>query len=792
MDYYKLRKIKKILKKVNRWKDHISQLTDQELQAKTIEFRQRLAQGETLDDLLPEAFAVAREADKRVLGMFPYDVQVMGGIVLHQGNVAEMNTGEGKTLTATMPVYLNALEGKGVMVITTNTYLATRDAEEMGKVYRFLGLTIGIPLKSSEEEELDPEVKREIYKSDVVYTTNTNLGFDYLTENLTASVDGQFLADFNYAIVDEIDSVLLDSAQTPLIISGSPRVQSNLYRIIDTLIQTFKEGEDYKFDEDKKRVWLTPKGARAAETFLSIEKLYDPQYRDLVRHISLALQANKNYIKDKDYVIHTNKRGVMEIVLLDQATGRLMEMTRLQGGLHQAIEAKEGLELSQETRAMASITYQNLFKMFRKLGGMTGTAKVAEAEFLDTYAMAVIKIPTNRKKIRKDLPDEIYQTLPEKIIASLEYVKDVHAKGNPILVFTGSVEMSILYSNLLLREGIAHNLLNANNAPREAQIISESGQKGAVTVATSMAGRGTDIKLGPGVAALGGLVVIGTERMMNQRIDLQIRGRSGRQGDPGWTKFFVSLEDDLMKNWGPDWIQYTYQDYDVDERIGSFKPLTRRKYKNLVERAQNASESSGQASRRMTLEFAESMNIQRDLVYKERDCLIKQKGRLDHIVDQVLGEVFSQIAKSENYKDSVVFYRYILDNVSYQVDPLKARSYYHSKKMKEKFLWNLAQDELKAKYEILGTEEVIAQFQRMAILKAIDENWVEQVDYLQQLRTALSGQYTSQKNPLVEFFQEAYQSFNRMKTQTKEQMIRNLLLSRVEINNKGEIVLHFP
>ena len=624
MDYYKLRKIKKILKKVNRWKDHISQLTDQELQGKTIEFRQRLAQGETLDDLLPEAFAVAREADKRVLGMFPYDVQVLGGIVLHQGNVAEMNTGEGKTLTATMPVYLNALEGKGVMVITTNTYLATRDAEEMGKVYRFLGLTIGVPLKESEEEELDPEVKREIYKSDVVYTTNTNLGFDYLTENLTASVDGQFLADFNYAIVDEIDSVLLDSAQTPLIISGSPRVQSNLYGIIDTLIQTFKEGEDYKFDEDKKRVWLTPKGARAAETFLSIEKLYDPQYRDLVRHISLALQANKNYIKDKDYVILPNKRGVMEIVLLDQATGRLMEMTRLQGGLHQAIEAKEGLELSQETRAMASITYQDLFKMFRKLGGMTGTAKVAEAEFLDT------------------------------------------------------VEMSILYSNLLLREGIAHNLLNANNAPREAQIISESGQRGAVTVATSMAGRGTDIKLGPGVAALGGLVVIGTERMMNQRIDLQIRGRSGRQGDPGWTKFFVSLEDDLMKNWGPDWIQYTYQDYDVDERIGSFKPLTRRKYKNLVERAQNASESSGQASRRMTFEFAESMNIQRDLVYKERDRLIKQKGRLDHIVDQVLGEVFSQIAKSEDYKDSVVFYRYILDNISYQVDPLKARSYDHS------------------------------------------------------------------------------------------------------------------
>ena len=792
MDYYKLRKINKILKKVNSWKDRISQLTDQELQDKTGEFRERLAQGATLDDILPEAFAVAREADKRVLGMFPYDVQVMGGIVLHQGNVAEMNTGEGKTLTATMPVYLNALEGKGVMVITTNNYLATRDAEEMGQVYRFLGLTIGVPLKVSEDEEILPEVKREIYKSDVVYTTNTSLGFDYLTENLTASVDGQFLADFNYAIVDEIDSVLLDSAQTPLIISGSPRVQSNLYGIIDTLIKTFKEGEDFKVDEDKKRVWLTKKGAKSAESFLGIKNLYDPEHRDLVRHISLALQANKNFIRDKDYVIHPNKRGVKEVVLLDQATGRLMEMTRLQGGLHQAIEAKEGLELTQETRAMASITYQNLFKMFRKLGGMTGTGKVAEAEFLDTYAMSVIKIPTNRKKIRQDLPDQIYLTLPEKVFASLEYIKEVHSRGNPVLVFVGSVEMSTLYSNLLLREGIAHNLLNANNAPREAQIISESGQKGAVTVATSMAGRGTDIKLGPGVAELGGLVVVGTERMMNQRIDLQIRGRSGRQGDPGRTKFFVSLEDDLMKNWGPDWIQDTYHDYDVDRRIDATKALTKRKYRNLVERAQNASESSGQASRRMTLEFAESMNIQRDLVYKERDRLIKKEGRLDDIVEQVVRDVFAQVSKNKDYEEPIAFYRYVLDNVSYQVDLLKNHQSFRSNKMKENFLWEIAQDELETKYKILGTDEVVAQFQRMAILKAIDENWVEQVDYLQQLRTALTGQYTNQKNPLVEFFQEAYQSFERMKFLSKEQMIRNLLLSRVEINKKGEIVLHFP
>lgn len=791
MDFIQLKKIKKILKEVNGWKDRISQLTDQQLQEKTEEFRRRFQQGESLDDLLAEAYAVVREVSQRVLGMFPYDVQVMGAIVLHQGNIAEMETGEGKTLTATMPAYLNAIEGKGVMVITPNTYLATRDAEEMGKIYRFLGLTVGVPLQDR-EGELSPARKRTLYQADIVYTTNSSLGFDYLSENLTASVEGQFLAKFNYAIVDEIDSILLDSAQTPLIISGSPRVQSNLYGIVDTLVRTFQKGEEYKIDGDKKQVWLTPKGVKAAEAFLSIQHLYNPQHRDLVRHINLALQAHQNYTKDKDYVVRVNEKGEKEIVLLDQATGRLMELTRLQGGLHQALEAKEGLPLTPETRAMASITYQNLFKMFRKLGGMTGTGKVAEAEFLETYAMSVVQIPTNRKRIRQDLPDEIYQTLPEKVYASMAYIKEVHAKGNPILIFAGSVEMSILYSNLLLREGIPHNLLNANKASREAQMIAESGQKGAVTVATSMAGRGTDIKLGNGVAALGGLVVIGTERMMNRRIDLQIRGRSGRQGDPGKTKFFVSLEDDLIKNWGPNWIQDRYQDYDVEDRLQEAKPLSRRKYQRIIAQAQDASESAAQASRRLTLEFAESMNIQRDLVYKERDRLIRLGRRLDGLIDKIAREVFAQVAKNKKYQDSIAFYHYILDHISYQVVPAQIHQAFPSKQAKEDFLWELARSELLAKYQTLESDEVIAQFQRMVLLKAIDENWVEQVDYLQQLRVALSGQYTSQKNPLVEFYQEAYLSFDRMKALAKEQMVRNLLLSRVEINTKGEIVLYFP
>lgn len=566
---FQLRKVKKILKQINALKGKMSSLSDQELVAKTVEFRQRLSEGESLDDILVEAFAVVREADKRILGMFPYDVQVMGAIVMHYGNVAEMNTGEGKTLTATMPVYLNAFSGEGVMVVTPNEYLSKRDAEEMGQVYRFLGLTIGVPFTEDPKKEMKAEEKKLIYASDIIYTTNSNLGFDYLNDNLASNEEGKFLRPFNYVIIDEIDDILLDSAQTPLIIAGSPRVQSNYYAIIDTLVTTLVEGEDYIFKEEKEEVWLTTKGAKSAENFLGIDNLYKEEHASFARHLVYAIRAHKLFTKDKDYIIRGN-----EMVLVDKGTGRLMEMTKLQGGLHQAIEAKEHVKLSPETRAMASITYQSLFKMFNKISGMTGTGKVAEKEFIETYNMSVVRIPTNRPRQRIDYPDNLYITLPEKVYASLEYIKEYHAKGNPLLVFVGSVEMSQLYSSLLLREGIAHNVLNANNAAREAQIISESGQMGAVTVATSMAGRGTDIKLGKGVAELGGLIVIGTERMESQRIDLQIRGRSGRQGDPGMSKFFVSLEDDVIKKFGPSWVHKKYKDYQVQDMT---QPETSRK-----------------------------------------------------------------------------------------------------------------------------------------------------------------------------------------------------------------------
>ena len=657
---FQLRKVKKILKKINALKGKMSSLSDQELVAKTVEFRQRLSKGESLDNLLVEAFAVVREADKRILGMFPYDVQVMGAIVMHYGKVAEMNTGEGKTLTATMPVYLNALSGEGVMVVTPNVYLSKRDAEEMGQVYRFLGLTIGVPFTDNPKKEMKAKEKKLIYASDIIYTTNSNLGFDYLNDNLASNEEGKFLRPFNYVIIDEIDDILLDSAQTPLIIAGSPRVQSNYYAIIDTLVTTLVEGEDYIFKEEKEEVWLTTKGAKSAENFLGIDNLYKEEHASFARHLVYAIRAHKLFTKDKDYIIREN-----EMVLVDKGTGRLMEMTKLQGGLHQAIEAKEHVKLSPETRAMASITYQSLFKMFKKVSGMTGTGKVAEKEFLETYNMAVIRIPTNRPKQRIDYPDNLYVTLPEKVYASLEYIKDYHAKGNPLLVFVGSVEMSQLYSSLLLREGIAHNVLNANNAAREAQIIAESGQMGAVTVATSMAGRGTDIKLGKGVAELGGLIVIGTERMESQRIDLQIRGRSGRQGDPGMSKFFVSLEDDVIKKFGPPWVHKKYKDYHVQDMTQP-EILKGRKYRNLVERAQHASDSAGRTARRQTLEYAESMNNQRDMVYKERNRLIDGSRDLEDVVVDIIERYTDEVA-SEHYASRELLFHFIVTNISFHV-----------------------------------------------------------------------------------------------------------------------------
>lgn len=785
-----LSKVKKILHQINLKKEEMASLTDDELAGKTQEFKERLTAGESLDDILVEAFAVVREADKRILGMFPYDVQVMGGIVIHQGNVAEMNTGEGKTLTATMPIYLNALTGQGVMLVTTNDYLAKRDAGEMGQVYEFLGLTIRIPFSEDDDEELTPEDKREIYSADVVYTTNSGLGFDYLLDNLASSEDKKYMPEFNFVIIDEVDAVLLDSAQIPLVISGSPRVQSNFYRIIDTLMTTLVEGEDYIFKEEKKEVWLTTKGAKTAESFLGIDNLYSEEHSVLARHLIFALRAHTLFKRDKDYIIRNGEKGE-ELVLVDQSTGRLLEMTKLQGGLHQAIEEKEHVPLSEETRAMASITYQSLFKKFKKISGMTGTGKVAEKEFLETYGMSVIRIPTNRKNQRIDYPDNLYVTLPEKVYASLAEIKYYHEKGNPLLIFVGSVEMSELYSSLLLREGIAHNVLNAHNAAREAQMIAESGRMGAVTVATSMAGRGTDIKLGPGVAELGGLVVIGTERMNSKRIDLQIRGRSGRQGDPGLSKFFVSLEDDVIKKFGPPWVHKMYKDYTVNHQI-SPEPLEGRRYRKLVEKAQKASDSAARSSRRQTLEYAESMNIQREMVYSQRNRLIDGTEDLDGFVVDVLDEFIKKSLSEEPFESREELYHFIVKNISFLYHAVPRELDMMDKDAIKLVLETTVQKSLQEKRTILENLDLFSHFQRLALLKAIDDNWVEQVDYLQQLSLAIGGQSAAQKNPIVEYYQEAYNGFEEMKKQVKKDMVRNLLLSRVDISPDGEIMTYFP
>ncbi|KGO31708.1 preprotein translocase subunit SecA, partial [Oenococcus alcoholitolerans] len=531
-------RVKKILKKINSLSGHMAELSDQQLASLTDDFQARLKKGSSLDDLLPEAFAAIREADKRVLGMYPFDVQVLGAIVLHQGDIAEMKTGEGKTLTATMPLYLNALSKKGAVLVTSNAYLAEVGVDQMGPVYRFMGLSVGL---GASEKKISIEEKQTIYRSDILYTTNYALGFDYLIDNLASSKEGKFMRPFNYVLIDEVDSVLLDSAQTPLVISGSPRVQSNLYEVSDDFIQTLKEGRDFKLDKERKNVWLTNKGCDLAEKYFNINNLFTAEFTDLARHIELALRVHYLFILNRDYVVEDD-----QVKLLDAVNGRVMENTKLQSGLHQAIEAKEHLKLSSDTRSMASITYQNLFRMFKKISGMTGTAMSDQQEFLDTYNMRVISIPTNKPMIRKDHLDRLYPTLPAKIAASVDFIKKIHATGRPILLATGSVRMSEIYSNILLKEGIAHSVLNAYNIAKEAQIIAESGRFGTVTVATSMAGRGTDIKIDEKTRQAGGLYVIATEHLKNSRMDDQLRGRAGRQGDPGSSIFFCSLEDDLL------------------------------------------------------------------------------------------------------------------------------------------------------------------------------------------------------------------------------------------------------
>lgn len=781
----KLRDLRKLLKKINALAAPMRKLTDEALSAKTAEFRERLRQGEDLDHLTVEAFAAMREADKRILGKFPFDVQVLGALALHQGYIAEMKTGEGKTLTATLPLYLNALTGKGAMLVTTNEYLARRDAEEMAPVYRFMGLTVSVGV-FEEEQETDAKEKKAVYESDILYTTSAALGFDYLTDNLASQPKDKFLRPFHYVIVDEADAILLDSAQTPLVISGMPRVQSNLYDSAQRFILTLQEGEEYKLNKDDKVVYLTDKGSRYAEDFFNIPNLYGPDYFELNRHIHLALRAQHIYQKDVDYVVMDD-----EVQLLDNRTGRILEGTRLQSGIHQAIETKENVTKTNDSRAIASITYQNLFNMFPKLSGMTGTGKIAEDELITTYHLSVVIIPTNTPIQRLDYPDKIFTTLPEKLYATLDYVKKLHQKGQPVLLVSGTVEIAEIYSHMLLQEGIAHSVLTAKNVAKEALIIKEAGQKGVVTVATSLAGRGTDIRLGEGVAELGGLAVVGTERMPNGRIDWQLRGRAGRQGDPGLSQFFVSLEDELLTQYGGRKVQHYFEKHNHTKRKNYGQPLKARRYQQAIERAQAKSEDRAMQARSSTIQFDESLRVQRSKVYALRDALIYEDTVLYEQLELVAKEAIKDYLKDHPKRHLEDFRRYILENYSYQVQQFPQHFNPDNHRSIYSYLWNLYKKELHRKAVALKTEAKFEEFLRLSVLRAIDECWVEQVDNLQQIKTYVSMRQIGQRDSVTEFYRESLLSYEKMSAAVRRSIIRNLMLSTIEGNVKDGYSIYF-
>ncbi|WP_057485658.1 accessory Sec system translocase SecA2 [Streptococcus agalactiae] len=781
----RLQRIQKIVNEINNKKVYYAQLSDKELSHQTLILKNRLSSGESLDDILVDAFAVIREANKRILSLFPYDAQVMGAIALHQGTIAEMKTGEGKTLTATMPLYLNALTSKGAILVTTNDYLAKRDALEMGKVYQFLGMTVGINV-FDKKEEADATIKREVYESDITYTTAGALGFDYLVHNLASNKLEQFLRPFHFVIVDEADSVLLDIAQTPLIIAGDPRVQSNLYGITNNFVLTLKENDEYIHKAKDKIVYLTEKGVSYAKQYFNISELYNDEYWELNRHINLALRAHCLYKRDYDYVVKNN-----EVKLLDNATGRVMEGTKLQSGIHQAIEAKEDVALTNESRAIASITYQSLFNMFPRLSGMTGTGKSSEDELIKTYHLPVIVIPTNFPIKRVDLADKIYVSLPEKLQATIDDVKQRHSKGQPVLLISGTVEIANIYSKLLLREGIAHNTLTADNVVKEAQIIKEAGQKGSVTCATVLAGRGTDIKLGEGVRELGGLAVIGTERMPNLRMDWQLRGRSGRQGDPGISQFYVSLEDELIVSHSPEWVIKYLKKYSRKETSNYYMvPRKKRFFYQIVKNAQLRSEDKGVSSREQTIKFGESLRIQRENIYQLRNELIADSSIVVDGVIKIIQDNFNDIANDKDLTEHSLR-RYILENLTYKFKYFPDEFDVHNSDDVFKLLIDIFDREFTAKKTKLQSDNEFDNFVRISILKAIDKSWIEEVDSLQQLKGVVTNRGIGQRDIIQEYYKESLNSYYKMGKEIRYSIVKNIMLSTISKASDGSYSIYY-
>ena len=751
-DKGEIRRLEKMADKVFKYEDQMAALTDDQLKAKTVEFKERYQNGESLDSLLYEAFAVVREGAKRVLGLFPYKVQVMGGIVLHHGDVPEMRTGEGKTLTATMPVYLNALSGKGVHVVTVNEYLSERDATEMGELYSWLGLSVGINLAAK-----SPMEKKEAYECDITYSTNSEIGFDYLRDNMVVRAENMVQRPLNYALVDEVDSILIDEARTPLIVSGANAVEtSQLYHMADHYVKSLDK-DDYIIDVQSKTIGLSDSGIDKAESYFKLENLYDIENVALTHFIDNALRANYIMLLDIDYVVSEEQ----EILIVDQFTGRTMEGRRYSDGLHQAIEAKEGVPIQDETKTSASITYQNLFRMYKKLSGMTGTGKTEEEEFREIYNIRVIPIPTNRPVQRIDHSDLLYASIEAKFKAVVEDVKARYQKGQPVLVGTVAVETSDYISKKLVAAGVPHEVLNAKNHYKEAQIIMNAGQRGAVTIATNMAGRGTDIKLGEGVRELGGLCVIGTERHESRRIDNQLRGRSGRQGDPGESQFYLSLEDDLMKRFGSERLKGIFERLNMSEEAIESRMLTRQ-----VEAAQKRVEGNNYDTRKQVLQYDDVMREQREIIYAQRyDVITADRDlapEIHSMIKRTIGRVVDGHARAkqdEKLEAILNFAKYnLLPEDSITMEDLSGLS---DKAIKEE-LFQRALQVYDSQVSKLRDEEAVKEFQKVLILRVVDNKWTDHIDALDQLRNAVGLRGYAQNNPVVEYQAEGFRMFNDM------------------------------
>ena len=741
-----------IVRRINDLEPKLAGLSDASLQEKTFEFKNRLANGETLDDILPEAFAVVREASRRVTGMRHFDVQLLGGIVLHRGDIAEMRTGEGKTLVATLPVYLNALTGKGVHVVTVNDYLATRDSEDMGRIYKFLGLSVGLIV-----HDLTYDQRRRAYNADVTYGTNNEFGFDYLRDNMVISEDQMVQRPLNYCIVDEVDSILIDEARTPLIISGPGEKSTDLYYTLAGIVKTFTK-DDYTMDEKQKTIAPTDSGVAKVEKMLGISNMFDNDHLDLNHLVIQALRARFMMHRDKDYVV---KNG--EIVIVDEFTGRLMFGRRYSDGLHQSIEAKENVKVQGESKTLATITFQNYFRMYDKLAGMTGTAKTEEDEFNKIYKLDVYVLPTNKPAIRRDLPDVIYKTKNAKYRAVVREVKKRHATGQPILVGTTSINQSEILSQLLDKENIVHNVLNAKYHEKEAEIIKNAGQKGMVTIATNMAGRGTDIKLGPGVAELGGLMIIGTERHESRRIDNQLRGRAGRQGDPGTTQFFLSLEDDLMRIFGSENISKFMDKLGMDED----EPITAKMITRSIEKAQKKVESHNFEIRKYVLEYDDVMNQQREVLYSQRRQVLTADSLRDTImgmVDDIIHEGLDKYANEKLYPEEWDFagllsqmQQYFVPKNATSVEELENLSRVEVQDKLKQIAVDLYEEHLKE----IG-EQTMKELEKAIMLRVVDSKWMDHLDAMDALKEGINLRAYGQKNPLVEYKFEAYEMFEEM------------------------------